>query len=95
MAALLVPALAMLLLWHGMARAENFATPQDDTSQADAPLDSGCSTDSMDFSPEENLPSPFDADTAAFRQLRMMQPGLQPAALRDACQGSALQPQQV
>ena len=33
MAALLALALAILLLWHGMARAEDFAPPQNDTSQ--------------------------------------------------------------
>jgi hypothetical protein len=96
MAALLALALAFLL-WHGMARAENFAPPQDDTSQPAAeaaPLDSGC-TDTMDFSPEENLQSPFDADTAAFRQLQTPLLGLQPAALDDSCQGPALLPQQV
>jgi hypothetical protein len=98
MAALLALAMAFLLLWHGMARAENFAPLQDDTSQpastAVAPLDSGC-TDNMDFSPEENLPTPFDADTAAFRQLRTPLLGLHPAALDDSCHGSALRPQQV
>jgi hypothetical protein len=97
MAALLALALAFLLLWHGMARAENFTPPQDDTSQAAAvvaPLDLGC-TDDMDFSPEDNLPSPFDADTVAFRQLRMPLPGLHPAALDDSCQGSVLRPQQI
>jgi hypothetical protein len=95
-AALLALAMALLLLWHGMARAENIA-PQDDAnpSAAAAPLDSGCSTDSMDFSPEDNLPSPFDADSAAFRQLRMPQPGLQPAAVTNACQAAAQQPDQI
>ncbi len=94
MAALLALALAFLLIWHGMARAENFAPPQDDASQAAAPLDSGC-TDTMDFSPEENLPSPFDADTAAFHQLRTPLTGMQPVALEDSCRDSAPQPQQI
>jgi len=98
MTALLALAVAFLLLWHGMARAEGFAPPQNDTSQpattAAAPLDSGC-TDNMDFSPEENLPSPFDADTAAFRQLQTPLLGLYPAALEDSCHGSAPHPQQV
>jgi hypothetical protein len=98
MAALLALALAFLLLWHGMARAENFAPPQDDTSQpattVAAPLGSGC-TDNMDFAPEDNLPSPFDADTAAFHQLRTPLLGLHTAAMNDNCQGSAPRPQQV
>jgi hypothetical protein len=98
MAALLALALAILLLWHGMARAEDFAPPQNDTSQPAtpdaAPAGSGC-TDDMDFSPEDNLPSPFDANTAAFRQSQAALMGLRPTALDDSCQGSAERPQQV
>jgi hypothetical protein len=97
MAALLALALTFLLVWHGMARAENFAPPEDDTSQpatADAaPAGSGC-TDDMDFSPEDNLPNPFDAGTAAFRQLQAPLMGLRPTTLDDRCQGSA-EPQQI
>jgi hypothetical protein len=98
MAALLAMAFAFLLIWHGMARAENFAPPEDDTNQpataTAAPAGSGC-TDDMDFSPEDNLPSPFDADTAAFRQLQAPLMGLRPTALDNSCQGSAQRPQQV
>ena len=97
-AALLALAVAILLLWHGMARAEDFAPPQYDTSQPAtsdaAPPGSGC-TDDMDFSPEDNLSSPFDADTAAFRPSRAPLMGLRPTALNDACQGSAERPRQV
>jgi hypothetical protein len=98
MAALLALALAFLLIWHGMARAENFASPEDNTHQpattTAAPAGSGC-TDDMDFSPEDNLPNPFDADTAAFRGLQAPLMGLRPTALNDRCQSSAQRPQQI
>jgi hypothetical protein len=98
MAALLALALAFLLIWHGMARAENFAPPVDDTNQPATatapPAASGC-TDDMDFSPEDNLPSPFDASTAAFRQLHAPLMGPRPTAFGNSCQGSAQRPQQV
>jgi hypothetical protein len=98
MMALLVLALAFFLLWHGMARAEDFAPPQNDTtppatSQA-APAAPGCS-DNMDFSPEDNLPSPFDADEAAFRRSHAPLMVLRPIATDDNCQSAIEQPRQV
>ena len=98
LAALLALAVAISLMWAGMARAEDFAPPQDDASQPTAaeaaPAGLGC-TDDMDFSPEDNLPDPFDADLVAFRQSRspLMLP--QPTALNDSCQGPSQAPVQV
>ncbi len=99
MATLLALAVAFLLICHGMARAENFAPPQDDTSQPAAtdaaPAGSGC-TDNMDFAPEDNLPSPFDADSAAFHPSHEPLMGLlRPMALDNSCQSSVQRPQQV
>jgi len=98
MLGLLVLALVFFLLWHGMARAEDIAPPQDDTTapatSQTAPAAPGCS-DNMDFSPEENLPSPFDADQASFRRAPAPRIGLRPAAVDDNCQASTEQPRQV
>lgn len=96
MIGLLVLALAFILVWQGMARAEDFAPPQDDISppvpSQTAPAAPGCS-DTMDFSPEDNLPSPFDAYQAAFR--RAPHNGLKPAATDDKCQAASEQPRQA
>lgn len=101
MAALLALALAFLLVCHGMARAENLNPPQSKTDQATTPIAappgsvcSGSGSDAMDFSPEENLPSPFDADAVAFRHSQMPRPGLYRAA-DDDCRNSVLRPQKT
>jgi hypothetical protein len=79
--ALLALILAMLLAWHGMAHADS-TSQDAEAPQGDAvmPMDAGpgasgeaapgetglpC-TDQMDFSPEDNLPDPFDADSVAW-----------------------------
>ena len=68
-AALLALVAAMLLAWHGMARADGFEAPPTETSQSDQPSSppevTPC-TDQMDFSPDDNLPDPFDADDVAW-----------------------------
>lgn len=97
-AALLALAAAIFLIWHGMARAEDFAPPQDNAGQPAAsdsmPAAPGC-TDNMDFSPEENLPSPFDADSVAFRHSPASRPMARPAATDDSCQTPDQRPEQV
>jgi len=75
-AALVALALAIFLAWHGMARADDFAVnPPQAAHLPDAvqgpgadriPPGLACSDD-MDFSPEDNLPSPRDTDSVAFR----------------------------
>jgi hypothetical protein len=90
--ALLALALAMLLAWHGMARADDAAAnpPQSaqlpDTVQGPGtdriPPGLACS-DNMDFSPEDNIPSPFDADSVAFHFTRVA--GLAPISQNDGC----------
>lgn len=74
MAALLALVAAMLLTWHGMARADGFEAPPTQTSQSDQPSTPPevlpC-TDQMDFSPDDNLPDPFDADDVAWHPARV------------------------
>jgi hypothetical protein len=89
--ALLALILALFLMGHGMARAADL--PQADSSQpapdaAPSPL---VCTDNMDFSPEDVLPSPFDADGVAFHPARArpfaaLMIAL-PETLDDGCQG--------
>ena len=71
-AAMLV-ALVLLLVWQGVAQAAEYVPP-DRTQLPDAVHGQGADrippglacTDNMDFSPEDNLPSPFDADSIAY-----------------------------
>jgi hypothetical protein len=89
---LLALALAMLLAWHGMARAEDFAANPSQAAQlpdavrgpgADRiPPGLACS-DAMDYAPEDNMPSPFDADRVAFHVMRAG--GLTPISQNDGC----------
>ena len=94
-AALLALALAICLMWHGMARADDFATPDDDTSQtapSQSVLDSPGCTDDMDFSPEDNLPSPFDADRVVFHPSRLAVRLARPTAVDNGCPSPGEQP---
>ena len=68
-------ALVLLFVWQGVAQADEFAPP-DRMQLPDAihgpgadrlPPGLAC-TDNMDFSPEDNQPSPFDADSIAHHQ---------------------------
>jgi len=73
-AALLALIAAMLLAWHSIARADGFEAPQADTSQSDQPSTPPAvvpCTDQMDFSPDDNLPGPFDADDVAWHPARV------------------------
>jgi len=68
-AALLALVAAMLLAWQGMARADGFESPPAESSQSDQPSatpEALPCIDQMDFSPDDNLPSPFDADDVAW-----------------------------
>jgi hypothetical protein len=82
-AVLLALALAMLLAWHGMARAAEYAPPAsaelpDSISQpsADRVPPKGCNDD-IDMAPEDAMPSPFDAELVAFH---LRAPRAMPAA---------------
>jgi hypothetical protein len=73
-AALLALIAAMLLAWHSMARADGFEAPPAETSQSDQPSTPPAvlpCTDQMDFSPDDNLPDPFDADDVAWHPARV------------------------
>ena len=85
-AALLALAAAMLLGWYGMARADGFEAPE--TSQSDQPSTPPAvlpCTDQMDFSPDDNLPGPFDADDVAWHPARVPLFPLLKATLDGGC----------
>jgi hypothetical protein len=73
-AALLALAAAMLLAWHGLARADGFEAPPTENSQSDQPSTPPAvlpCTDQMDFSPDDNLPDAFDAVDVAWHPARV------------------------
>ena len=89
---LLALALAFFLSWHGMARAEDFAANPPKAAQLpDAARGPGADrippglacSDDMDYAPEDNMPSPFDADRVAFHVTRAG--GLAPISQNDGC----------
>jgi hypothetical protein len=79
--------LALCFSWQDMARADGFdpkaleAAELPDTAEGPGadriPPGLAC-RDSMDFSPQDNLPNPFDADSVAYRAGR---DGTQPRAV--------------
>ena len=87
--ALLALALAILLAWHGMARADGFeAPPSEGTTQSDQPSTPPAvlpCTDQMDFSPDDNLPDRFDADDVAWHPARVPLFPLLKATLDGGC----------
>ena len=92
----LMIALAFLLVCQGGAvLAAEFAPPKDadlpdaisGPSADRVPPGLAC-TDNMDFSPEDSMRSPFDADLVAFRPHRETQPAAKPAA-SETCGGRA------
>jgi hypothetical protein len=91
-AVLLALALAFLLSWHGMARADGFqVNPPKAAQLPDAvngpgadriPPGLACSDD-MDYAPQNNMASPFDAHRVAFRFTRAGR--LAPISQNDGC----------
>ena len=88
-AALLALIAAMLLAWQGMARADGFeAPPSEETTQSDQPSTPPAvlpCTDQMDFSPDDNLPDPFDAVDVAWHPARVPLFPLLKATLDGGC----------
>jgi hypothetical protein len=85
--------MALALLWQAPSFAAE-ETPTVETDLPDAvhgpsadrvPPGLAC-TDDMDFSPEDNMPSPFDADLVAFHIVRD-QPAPPPATTDEGCDG--------
>jgi len=85
-------AMALLLPWQGMAQADDYVPPATsqlpDSAQGPGadriPPGLAC-TDDMDFSPEYNQPSPFDADSVAYRP-RQDRALAMPVAQDDRCE---------
>jgi hypothetical protein len=91
-AVLMALAVAFVLCWHGMARADDFAANPPEAAQLpDAVNGPGADrippgmvcSDNMDYAPEDNIPSPFDADRVAFHPTRAQ--GLMPISQNDGC----------
>ena len=80
-----------MLAGHGMAHAADLPQVQTTEPAPDAaPEGLGC-TDDMDFSLEDNLPSPFDADDVAFHPASarpFAALGVMPVDTDANCQGS-------
>jgi hypothetical protein len=95
-AALLALTAAMLLTWHGMAKADpaapQFAPIQIQPDKAPlAPNESArhsACTDTMDMAPEDAQGSAFDADKVAFRDLDMT-PRLFKVEAYDTCKNES------
>lgn len=88
-------AAAFFLSWHGMARAEGFNPLAEEKAQlpdsihgrpgADRVPPGLACPDNMDLTPEDNLPSPFDADLVAWRGGHGRAQALRPIANVSGC----------